>query len=251
MRLANYILNEENISTGEELVKVLMRDCAPFVSDLAIDNFANFLYRGSQKSFSGIISNKNKPRKDRKPRDTPMELHLRFDKLFQRKFGWKVRSSGVFATPDIYSVEEYGIFYLFFPIGKYRYVWSPEISDLYGYLSEEKYGIMHIESYFKNNIDWWYQIQHYMTMIDKIGYRYIFLKDFEYSDDIEEFIDKNDERADNMIDKALFDIVNTYKNKDIRNLLRSKNEVSILCKEYYLVDFHNYELRELFRNEAR
>jgi hypothetical protein len=35
-------------------------------------------------------------RKNRKPLDTPLQIHNYWNNLFQKKFGWKVRSEGVF-----------------------------------------------------------------------------------------------------------------------------------------------------------
>lgn len=68
-------------------------------------------------------------RSDRKPRDMPKDLHNLLDKTFLEMFGWKARSEGVFVTSGATWEGEKDS--LFFPIGKFKYIWSPRINDLY------------------------------------------------------------------------------------------------------------------------
>jgi hypothetical protein len=67
-----------------------------------------------------------KTRLDRRPVDLNIDLHHFFDKELEKKFGWKPRSQGVFVWNDINELNE-----LFFPIGDFKYVYSPEVHDLY------------------------------------------------------------------------------------------------------------------------
>jgi hypothetical protein len=124
MRLLNYI-NENSISV-EEAVEMIKDDCAPYFK---LAQASKPLYRGTEKLIADIAT--IFPRKDRKPKDIPREFHDYLDKELQKKFGWKPRSEGVFATSDILQAEAYGKSYLFFPIGDFKFIWSPDIRDLY------------------------------------------------------------------------------------------------------------------------
>ena len=94
------------------------------------------------------------------------------DKLFKEMFGWEVRN-GIFTSSTLNYM--YGEPYLFFPIGDFKFVWSPDIDDFY---------------------DAWQDAQ--------IKF---------YTLDIHSYIDKYLEKA-----------------------IKSGNEISFNCKEYYLVD---------------
>lgn len=63
-----------------------------------------------------------------------------FDEFFYKKFRWKPRSEGVFTIGDIKSIRGvYGIPYIFVPIGEYKYLWSPDVDDLYEEIDYEDY----------------------------------------------------------------------------------------------------------------
>lgn len=68
--------------------------------------------------------------KNRKPIDSSISLHKYAGEWFEKHFGHNYRSNAVFAGSDTsgYSGERY----LIFPIGKWSYVWSTKIADLYG-----------------------------------------------------------------------------------------------------------------------
>lgn len=106
-----------------------------------------FLYRGMRGSkgraikveipnFDEGYAYEIKTRTDREPKDTISHLHRYFDQWFESRFGHKFRSAAVFCSgsPPTF----YGTKYAIFPIGKWSYVWSPDIRDLsedfgYGY----------------------------------------------------------------------------------------------------------------------
>jgi hypothetical protein len=146
MKLKKYLtMNESSI---EDVVKVIKRDCKPFLKELEKVKNQGLLWRGSNQNITEY--KKIKTRKDRRPKDTPKDVHDILDELFFKKFGWKVRSEGVFAHKVKGVVDHYGIPYIFFPIGKYRYVWHPKIKDLY------------------NRIDFDYKLQSKMYNLKKI-----------------------------------------------------------------------------------
>jgi hypothetical protein len=75
-------------------------------------------------------------RKDRKPRDTNVKLSQGVDQLLEDKFGWKPRAEGVFTFPVNGPADGYGDPWAVFPIGNFRYVWSPQIMDLTATLAD-------------------------------------------------------------------------------------------------------------------
>ena len=130
MRLQNYI-NEEKENIESIWIK-LIKDCKPFLKELKRSNSISrqFFYRGSNKINADII--KIKPRNNRNPLNTPKKIHNYLDQEFKKKFGWKARSEGVFTTSNFHT--GYGKSHIFFPIGKYKYLYSQQILDLYSHL---------------------------------------------------------------------------------------------------------------------
>lgn len=128
MRLHNF-LNEGNDITIEKVLS----DCEKYLNEFSNDIR---LWRGVNYSVDGIF--KVIPRKDRRPKDTPLQVQNILDTHFKRRFGWKARSEGVFVSNDNNQAGEFGKYiYRFMPIGDYKYVWSPGINDLTAYLEEE------------------------------------------------------------------------------------------------------------------
>jgi len=124
-RLKTYITEAADKTPENELLRLLTTQCKPFLKELK--STKTLIWRGvaqSIKEYRVIV-----PRKDRKPRDMPVFVSDMLDKAFQKHHGWKPRSTGVFTTTDYGNA--YDNPYLFFPIGKYKYLWSKEADDLY------------------------------------------------------------------------------------------------------------------------
>ena len=96
------------------------------------------LWRATKRIPNGLTHYKS--RKDRKPKDTPQEVHEYFDKEFKKKYGWKVRSEGVFTASDPNLAETFqpagGDTNIFYAANGYKYVYSTEIRDLLTELDE-------------------------------------------------------------------------------------------------------------------
>jgi len=130
----------------QPFIDTLKKDCGPFLSVLKSSN--TFLYRGFwvkgekrkelHKCETGIVYFKSKPKKDRKPKDMERADHDELNELLKKKFGWKPRSQGVFATGDQSEAGAYGDDFLFFPIGEFKYVWSRDIKDLFQYIRDKR-----------------------------------------------------------------------------------------------------------------
>lgn len=136
----NIIINGNPISEDEvrffinELWPKLEKDCKKYIRELISDRSANrydnLLQRGASKLV--MPTSKQRVRKDRKPKDTPGQLHEAFDQAFKNIYGWKARSQALFCTANRKIAKDYGKnVYLIFPIGNYEYLYSRQITDLY------------------------------------------------------------------------------------------------------------------------
>lgn len=124
-------INERSRLPVEEIVKILKKDCGPFLRETK--SVKNFMWRGGL-GISVADIKKNVVRKGRLSRDMSHWLHKLLDETFEDNFGWKTRSNSAFAVGSRPISLKYGTPYLFFPIGKYNYIWSPTIKDLYEHL---------------------------------------------------------------------------------------------------------------------
>lgn len=139
MRLDHYLNEEEKNYSYLDIEK----DCKPYLSEMK--NAKNFLMRYSLNyKFDTIV--KYKLKRDREPVDTPKVLHDIMNDGLKERFGWYPRSNGLFtwllekpktmrlpATSNKRPV-------LVFPISNYKYVYNPQIEDVYmewdSYISE-------------------------------------------------------------------------------------------------------------------
>jgi hypothetical protein len=128
MKLKLYLSEEtadwESANKFEEVVAIIRRDCRPFLSE-----FKKPLWR-AYRHFEGSMLLKRTRLKGREPRGMSYELQEFLDNEFENEFGWKARSGGVFVS-DFAAVGALigDPAHLFFPIGKYKYVWSPDVND--------------------------------------------------------------------------------------------------------------------------
>ena len=127
MRFIKYINESGSLESlniqPEEFVKTIKRDCSKYFTEL----YPCFLYRGME-AFNAIVGY-GIPRLDRKPKDTHQVVHEMADEWFLKKFGWRARSQGLFVSTKEY-VGLYGDKYIIFPVGDYKYVFSPKVHDL-------------------------------------------------------------------------------------------------------------------------
>jgi len=253
MRLNKYI-NEiyQRDKKIEPIYKLIDKNCAPFLKE--IKNVRMFLYRGSEENIDRI--KRIKPRKDRRPKDMPEELHETFDDLFHKKFGWYVRSEGVFVTGDKVLSASYGTPYLFFPIGKYKYVWSSKIMDLYTEIENEEY-FGDAESWYSeweseyedsNKGTYYYHGENLETNdyndAVEIALENAGLGELGYGDELdwvpdipmeEYLLDKENEYINDK-NKYLKSLVREYEDRNLKVSRGTKNEIAFKCKSYYLVN---------------
>lgn len=136
-------LNEEDI---DQLARLIEKDCGPFLKE---SGRRGLLFRGVQdtspENAAGEVDDpinegkkilywKKAVRKDRRPKDTPEEIHNAIDEWFENKFGFKARSQTMFVFGQNikrHTLSQYGKGCIVFPIGPIKYAWSNRIYDLY------------------------------------------------------------------------------------------------------------------------
>jgi hypothetical protein len=122
---------------GPKLTAQVFKECRPYLNELRKSNAQHFFYRGTDK-IGGKRIMPVKPRKDRQPKDMPFEAHEYIDNYFKKKYGWKPRSEGVFTSYYQGNAGSYGQTTMFFPIGKYEYLFSPITTDLYTRIDNDR-----------------------------------------------------------------------------------------------------------------
>lgn len=130
MRLLQYINEAATlINTAEEIVERIKSECQPFLKEVQ----GRRAYRGIQKSNPAANYMKKEVRTDRQPLTSTRDQHDFIDGELYKKFGWHPRSEAmfVFGAPTNFQLSVYGSIFMVFPIGQYKYVWSPDIRDLY------------------------------------------------------------------------------------------------------------------------
>jgi hypothetical protein len=279
MRLQQYITEEEKKNI-EVIWDKLTKDCKPFLKELSksmgsTSQENNLFYRGVE-SFSGVRHNikKKKTRTNRWPKDTPNEIHEILDDIFSQYFFWNVRSTGVFTSSSKGFAGGYGTPVIFFPIGRYRYVYSPKIKDLYEYIGGEE--LDYVEDALRGEAGFGFEEEydneygegggegHWEYDGEEIGYpEDVTEPDGEFYDpdydstklkwipdiDYDDFLDqKNSELIDDF-DDTVRRAIKTFKSNDMKGALKSQNETVFECKEYYLVQNSSAEeLIELIKD---
>ncbi len=132
MRLIRH-LNEASELEENLLLELIHKECKPWLKEIGNFNITvvkNPVFRGVEQSIRLFRVLKGTRRTDREPKLTQKEVFEIFDKAFADRFGWWVRSKGVFTGSEHVS-DTYGTSYVFFPMGKYRYVWSNEYNKIW------------------------------------------------------------------------------------------------------------------------
>jgi hypothetical protein len=199
MRLKQYITEQNKCYTSdkitpEEILAMIKRDCKPYLKQKAK---GEQLYRGTkllEHNDFCIIT----PRKDRKPRDTALGIHKKFDELFMKYHGIKARSEAVFTTPDRTVASYYGVSGIVFPVGNFKYLWNPNVKDLATNPSGKDY----------TEQPWYKAIfNEFMILISK------------------------DEDVESVIENT----VKGYKSTDLKKAMSLDNEIMIFCDKYYII----------------
>lgn len=137
---------------------------------------------------------------NRKPTDTSKELTKLFDEAFKVIFGWKGRTNHSIFTWNISTIGCY-----FFPIGKYKYIYSPKIRDLW-YVSDE------IDALISHN-------QYVYKQVNTLNINNKKYKEIELNSVLDWINEKK------------------YSDRNLENFIGKKPEFEIMfqCKEYLLI----------------
>lgn len=124
MRLHTF-LNETLEDDIDVIIDKIRKDCKPFLNE-----FDKPLYRGVTNEYDFFI--KKDVRTNRVPKNTKPYISDSWNKGFQKRFGWKARSEGLFVLQDPDYSGIYGdTRYVVFPIGHYKYIYAPTVYDLF------------------------------------------------------------------------------------------------------------------------
>ncbi len=130
-KFINY-LNESKLEELNLMLSKIEDKCSHYLTQAKINNF--YLYSGRKKEKDLLIN--KKVRKNRKPKDTPLNLHFLLDDLFKSRTGLKLRSNSIFGTRNYNIARKYGAVYILFPVGNNYQLWfNPEIKDLWSEIS--------------------------------------------------------------------------------------------------------------------
>lgn len=95
------------------------------------DKINQYLYHGYASSEPFLV---RIPKENRKPKDTPGDIHDFINEIFQ-EIGFEVnRKNSLFFTGNQAEARKYGNVYVAFPTDDFKYLWSPKIRDFTGSL---------------------------------------------------------------------------------------------------------------------
>jgi len=177
----------------KHIAETIKRDCSNFLLEL---HGVIPVYRGQNVP---TVFKKYTVNKNRQPKNLNQEIHAALDEAFEKMTGIRYRSESVFASGCKKTAKEYGRPCLFFPKGKYEYIWSPIINDPFEWfnLAKSSYAV-------------------------KDGYiEYSPLHESQYLEDIKNFIISGE--------------ANYEHNTNLREAILSLNEIMFYCNNYYLL----------------
>ena len=130
------MLMSSYMKTFMAFAETVKTDCQPYLKEVDYSPIRKYaLYRGVIHTKKTYIA-KTVRLQNRKPKDTEQKLHDKINKYFKKNYGVPFRN-GIFATSSLDQTEEYahgglheGEVYIIFPVGEFKYLWSPHISDM-------------------------------------------------------------------------------------------------------------------------
>jgi len=199
MRLNKY-LTEAKAPDTDQFYEKVKKECSQILR--IYQSTGRVFYRGV-KSYQQWWKPKKVRIRSRIPKDTPKVTHDWLNGEFIKKFGWPGRN-GVMAHPRKYTAEYYANsnmenVYIFMPVNRYKFIYSPDIADLYDALPGA--------------------LKHW-------GHR------DETSEELKEVLDELEDTTDWAYFKEGFD---KYTDKNLKIALTKIVEVMFNPKQYYLL----------------
>ena len=137
MRLCEIVNN--NVNYGD----LIKEHCRPYLSEVGEQfAFSHFLYKGTwNPPKQPLISINGRP-----DSNIPRKLHVEFERVFQKVYGFPYMKA-VFASTDIGQAVEYGDdVFAVFPVGNFQYCWSPTVEDMFYMTGDDEIEKHEIES---------------------------------------------------------------------------------------------------------
>lgn len=131
MKSSEFLTEAEKLASPARLVALLQQNCKPFLSQAG---WNNPMYRGIDKQLPAVSLQQN--RAGRRPLTTNAALSKVADNWFFEKTGIRYRSNAVFTAGDYGTARSYGDVYVMFPIGEFKYCWSPNVEDMFMLVSD-------------------------------------------------------------------------------------------------------------------
>lgn len=276
-RLKEYMIDEalgsKSLKILKGIVEIIKKDCKPFLVEMRKNRVEDFIWRGYK---NGVGSEGYKviiPRKDRTPKDMSEELHDMFDNMFYKRFKWYPRSQGVFTTSNYREASNYGKSCIFFPCGKYEYIYSPIIGDLFTEVEDSEYSEYSEYEYEWNddhppydenqyeidfgeesgNGTWYYDdidtgVNDIDAAIADISWtlglddKQLTYNDFKWVPKMSEddwFAEKK-EKWESEREDYFHGIIRSYTNIDLKKAIDKKVEIMFKCNRYLLINFEFY-----------
>ena len=137
---SNEFILEGVTNDHQQFLNLVKHNCQPYLQQnrhpLTDSPLWRGMYPGNYSDAEGSYQKRNVRLTDRKPRDTPMEVHKILNQVFIDKYNAPYRNA-LFTTGRKMDIHDYGNGYIIFPIGKFEFIWSPFISDLWRYVSDK------------------------------------------------------------------------------------------------------------------
>ena len=222
------IITPYESGSSDRTEKMLIeRDCSQLWLK---ESEGKLVYRGV-RSPPGVFSVMT-TRDDRKPRDTPSELHNTIVHVFNNLGFSANRNNSIFVKGKTHGLKDYGdVICNVFPIGDFSYTWSNVIDDLYEYF----------DSYATNdsNIDWVKKgifkpksITKYKNLMRnrKIKFMSYYNPNFGemFNGSLSNEFDFDSDMFERFIDANYID------SKDLSYAIDSGHEIFVRCDKYYL-----------------
>ncbi|WP_300760212.1 hypothetical protein [Janthinobacterium sp.] len=145
MKTFKQFLGEDE--SPQEAREFFERECKPFIdkaqgagvfvrgTDDKIPTLAHIKLPSGRELEVGFA----KVRKDRVPKDVPIEFHNAVEGWMQNEFGISGRAGSAFVVGDaaLRDVYTYGEAHVVIPQGKFKFIWSPEVNDLLDFYNNE------------------------------------------------------------------------------------------------------------------
>jgi hypothetical protein len=205
------------------IISKISKDCQPFVNQFRKEKCESLIYRGVDNISNDYIKSQNindinekNPRypnlfnlmmekitrKNRKPKDTPLDISKTMDDIFQKELGIRLRSQGVFGISSIGVTLHYGYPFILIPIGNFDFYWGA-VDDLWNW-AENSFG------------------DYYEEFGEEDGK---FIGNEEY-----------DSKSNARFKEDMEEIAKTYKKDNLKGAIQSRHEITFVCDKYLLVN---------------